>query len=243
LKQLVNILMKAAKENDQKTLAAYAESLKLPDAQAWLKAVFGDELGQDVAEAYAGMSTNLQAALSESLSTLLKPDVPEIQVLRFKEPCEPATSQELHAILLLRRKPVPFYLPLFTNRKQPASRTLGFFAFVDGAFRFLGVIRLKPHLSVGIPVDQKIQQAKLKSIVRPVYPQVAKDKRLQGTVQLEAVIGEDGTIHDVRVLSGPCILSQSALQAVQGWRYEPTLVDGKPVPIRTTIDVVFSIYR
>jgi protein TonB len=75
----------------------------------------------------------------------------------------------------------------------------------------------------------------------PVYPPIAKAARISGTVVIQATIGHDGTIQNERVVSGPAMLQQAALDAVRRWRYKPVLLDGVPVDVDTTISVVFSL--
>jgi len=76
----------------------------------------------------------------------------------------------------------------------------------------------------------------------PYYPQDARDARVSGTVVLEAVIGNDGGIHDLRVISAPWpSLAASSLWAVSHWQYRPYMLNGAPVEVRTTINVVFTL--
>jgi TonB family protein len=76
----------------------------------------------------------------------------------------------------------------------------------------------------------------------PVYPQDAKDARVQGTVVLQATIGTDGGIHDLKVISGPWpSLIAAALWSVSHWTYKPYLLNGEPVEVETTVNVVFSL--
>lgn len=75
----------------------------------------------------------------------------------------------------------------------------------------------------------------------PVYPPLAKVARVQGVVRLEAVIGKNGSIQNLRVISGHPLLIEAALDAVKQWRYEPTLLDGVPVEVVTEIDVAFNL--
>jgi protein TonB len=87
-----------------------------------------------------------------------------------------------------------------------------------------------------------VQQAKLINMVRPVYPPLAKQARIQGTVRLHAIIAKDGSVIQLEVLPGAHpLLVQSALDAVRQWRYQPTLLNGEPVEVDTTVDVVFSL--
>ena len=86
-----------------------------------------------------------------------------------------------------------------------------------------------------------MQSAKLVNQPRPAYPPLARQARIQGTVRLEAVISKDGAIQNLEVVSGHPLLIQSALAAVQQWRYQPTLLNGAPVEVITTIDVNFTL--
>jgi protein TonB len=75
----------------------------------------------------------------------------------------------------------------------------------------------------------------------PVYPQLAKSARVQGTVHLAAVIAKDGTIQELHSLGGPALLLQAAMDAVKTWVYKPTMLNGEPVQVETTIDVNFTL--
>jgi protein TonB len=92
-----------------------------------------------------------------------------------------------------------------------------------------------------IRVGGQVEQAKLIFQPKPEYPPLAKMARIQGTVRLEAVISRDGTIQDLKVLSGHPLLVKSALEAVQRWRYQPTLLNGEPVEVITEVDVNFTL--
>ena len=75
----------------------------------------------------------------------------------------------------------------------------------------------------------------------PQYPRPAKAAGIQGTVVLQADISTDGHVESLKVLSGPPLLQESALEAVKTWRYRPYLVNGKPVEVGTQIDVIFTL--
>lgn len=93
----------------------------------------------------------------------------------------------------------------------------------------------------GVRVDPETQQRKLIHSVRPKYPDVARHAGIEGAVRLRAIIDKDGTVQDVKVLSGPPVLAQAATEAVRQWRYQPTLMDGKPVNVVTTVTVEFKL--
>lgn len=92
-----------------------------------------------------------------------------------------------------------------------------------------------------IRVGGNVQQANLISSPKPIYPPLAKSARIQGSVVLEAVISKMGTVENLTVLSGHPLLVQSALDAVKQWRYRPTMLNGEPVEVITTITVNFSL--
>ena len=76
---------------------------------------------------------------------------------------------------------------------------------------------------------------------RPVYPPLAMMARIQGTVVLQAIIGTDGTVQDLKVLNGHPLLVRAAIEAVRTWRYQPTLLNTQPVQVLTEIDVNFKL--
>jgi protein TonB len=75
--------------------------------------------------------------------------------------------------------------------------------------------------------------------VEPVYPPLAKQRDIQGTVRLEALISTKGTISSLRLISGHPLLAPAALQAVRKWRYRPLKMNGRPAEVITEIDIQF----
>lgn len=91
------------------------------------------------------------------------------------------------------------------------------------------------RVSAGVLRGQLLQQT------RPVYPDVAKTTRTQGTVYLDAVIGMDGHIEELAVTQGPAMLRQAAMDAVSQWVYRPYLLNGAPTKVLTTIEINFAL--
>lgn len=92
-----------------------------------------------------------------------------------------------------------------------------------------------------IRVGGEVEAAKIVYKPEIEYPPLAKMARIQGVVRLSAIIGKDGTIKDLKVISGHPLLVQAALQAVRQYRYQPTLLNGQPVEVDTEIDVNFTL--
>ncbi len=77
--------------------------------------------------------------------------------------------------------------------------------------------------------------------VQPTYPPLARQARIQGTVQLRAIVSRTGTIENLTVLFGHPMLSTSAIEAVRQWRYRPYLLNGEPIEVETEITVNFVL--
>lgn len=88
-----------------------------------------------------------------------------------------------------------------------------------------------------------VEQGKLISGPRPVYPILAKTARIEGTVRLDAVIARDGTVLNLRAVSGPPLLIPAALAAVKQWVFHPTSLNGDPVEVATEIEVHFTLQK
>jgi len=144
-----------------------------------------------------------------------------------------------------------------TEMKKEIGRVRRCFAL--GACVVLGVAAATSAVALRVGVDQasadkdassksiptsvpaKEMQKNLITKTTPVYPPEAKAARIQGKVVLEAVIGTDGHVENLKVVSGPKELRQSALDAVRQWVYKPYEVDGNPVEVTTTVTVTYTL--
>jgi protein TonB len=121
---------------------------------------------------------------------------------------------------------------------------------VDGGFRYIGgtvqtpsaqVKRSTPAMPGRIHVDGEVQAKQIIDQKLPPYPPVARQARVSGKVLIHAVIGKDGLVQEADVIQGVCILAEPSLAAVMHWTYKPTLLNGEPVEVDTTITVTFSL--
>ncbi len=94
-----------------------------------------------------------------------------------------------------------------------------------------------------IRVGGNVQAANLVTKVTPVYPALAKQARIQGTVRFSAVLGKDGSVVNLQLISGHPLLIAPAQDAVKQWVYKPTLLNGAPVEVLTQIDVNFTLIQ
>jgi len=100
-----------------------------------------------------------------------------------------------------------------------------------------------PKVAVSrVRISQGVTQGMVLKRVQPTYPQMAKIARVQGPVVLAAIIGKDGTIQNLHVVSTASpLLNQAAIDAVRQWRYRPYILNGEPVEVDTTVTVNFTL--
>jgi periplasmic protein TonB len=92
-----------------------------------------------------------------------------------------------------------------------------------------------------LSISSGVMAGNLLSKTLPQYPATVRAMRIQGVVVLQATISKTGSIENLRVVSGPPMLRQAAIDAVQTWRYKPYLLNGDPVEVETTINIVFNL--
>lgn len=92
-----------------------------------------------------------------------------------------------------------------------------------------------------IRVSGPVEASRCTHCPAPAYPAIARQAHVQGVVQLDAVIGTNGKVKSVQLVSGHPLLSGAAMQAVRGWQYQATVVDGAPVEVETTVSVNFNL--
>jgi TonB family protein len=92
-----------------------------------------------------------------------------------------------------------------------------------------------------VRVGGRIREPRKTKHVVPVYPQGAREARIQGSVLLDATIDPKGRITDIRILKSVPELEPAAVEAVEQWEYTPTLVDGRPVSVIMTVTVNFAL--
>jgi periplasmic protein TonB len=92
-----------------------------------------------------------------------------------------------------------------------------------------------------LPVGGNVRPPQRLHEVAPQYPGIARSSGVSGVVILEAVIAEDGSVRDLRVLRSIPLLDQAAIDAVKQWRFTPTLLNDRPVPVVMTVTVRFTL--
>lgn len=253
LEKLMKDMMKLAKNGDKHALANYARSLVLPGAESWFQSVFGDALGAQITAVSERSRNEIELSAPDMFAQLLEREKRTyIEAIRFDDSCNAHAMAFEYPFLLLRQRAEPLYDVRFSGHGE-ASVWL-YFAYVDGAFRYIGNLKRKgltppsgqsgsskTNPSHAVPVEGKVQMAQIIQQEIPVYPEDAKRAGVQGNVVFHAIIGKDGRIRDLDVIEGQCALSAPATDAVRKWRYKPTMLNGEPTEVDTTITVVFTL--
>jgi hypothetical protein len=261
LKHLIQDSLAAAKANDQAKLAELANSMVLPSPDEWFSRIFGPEWGAVYAKLYNDNKDHAAANLAKIFSEMATQEFSIDDVRQFKNSCDFTANQDEYPMLAARVAPEPLSLVRFAKGKD--VRTLRFLAYVDGGFRFLGLLKvpadLYPDMQTALgsksssapkplSVEPNVQLGRLIYRVEPIYPEIvyvdaSPDHRYvvhpKGEVILHAIINADGSVGTLRIMRGQCPFAEAAIYAVKQWRFSPTLRDGVPTAVQTIIDMSF----
>jgi protein TonB len=165
-----------------------------------------------------------------------------------------AARPVFHSAFLQAPASIPKHIDMSADAPEIATGYAAPDAGVSQVFGLIPGIAVPPPAAAAPPEKTKpiapaapvrvgsgVQSARLIFGPKPAYPRLALATRTQGTVRIQALIGRDGTIRNLQVLSGPPLLLAAAIEAVQQWRYRPTLLNSEPVEVVTEIDVNFNI--
>jgi TonB family protein len=233
LRQQLLELLRLARTDDLAKLRIAIMAMEIPDYENWFVHAFGQQQGQKLGDKY-----------EESLKTselhfeMLWTELAKQQGVISVEKLDHAKFYTLAAGSLEAFR---------ANWKKtddsagPDSQSIGVFYFVDGKFRVDGSVYELEVLSAR--ANGPVVPAKLVNRVPPVYPPLARQARIQGTVALNVIVRKDGTVEVQNVGAGHPLLAQAAVDAVKQWRYESTTVNGEPVDVQTKIYVVFALTK
>lgn len=242
LKSQLETILRTAKEKKPNGLDDLVNALQIPDSVNWFSATFGEQLGANLSATYLGSWKDYE----ELAASMFRAEAFERQAQVFvKEysPSSPAPSDPF-IVAVLQNSKIP--LKLYTasvGKDHPIGTLPGIYVYERGSFRlvnwrtFYDLPNVKPaRIRVGTvtAVSQLIRQ------VNPVRSEEARKKGLQGTVSLHIVIDRDGSEVRVDPISGPQELTKESVEAVRRWLFKPTLLNGDPVEVDTTISMVFS---
>jgi periplasmic protein TonB len=128
----------------------------------------------------------------------------------------------------------------------PGGQIGGVLGGVIGGMLNTGAKPVAPPLSekaTPVRVGGRIRPPKAIAQVRPNYPPLARQAHIQGQVQIDAILDEQGNVIDMKVVSGPPLLYQAALDALTKWKYEPTYLNDQPIAVEMIVTITFELGR
>jgi protein TonB len=174
-------------------------------------------------------------------------------------PVQPAVTRwsrqasEFSGSVLIPPREIPNHVTIFKDETPPGNPSVSSGIGVlnglgDGATSSVltEVLRSTPVAVATVRVNKirvssGVAQGLLIRQVKPEYPALARQARIQGTVMLQATIGKDGTVQNLRVISGHPMLTAAAIAAAKQWLYKPYYLNGEPVEVDTQINVIFTL--
>jgi TonB family protein len=242
LRTLIGEIFAAVKAHDDQKMASYFAELAIPNHAAWFAKTFGAEEGGRLEAQYSKQLPQAAEDLRHHFEYALKSNRSDLDV-NVVEKATSGVAGLQGAVVASMQQPTPLYVVTGRNKNEKYDVAIGEFVFVQGGFRYLDT-RVLQQLSkapvMRIRMGGNVRAASLKNRVQPVYPEEAKTKHIKGTVRLHTVTDVDGAIKEISVVSGDAILAKAAVEAVRQWRYQPVLLNGNPVEVDSTVDVVFD---
>lgn len=252
LRKLMSTALAAARQGDHSKLEEISRGLMIPEYEMWFKAIFGDEEGTKMGTAYRVNFEQAEKSYPKLFQWVAQQEG-ELVIEDVKDLPKRSDSWCGQALAKAIRGDISFYRVSVGQADSGAlrsGRVAGYFVLVGGAYRRLDcqLVGLRPESSTASPhpmgalrVGGNVMAAKAIRKVPPEYPMDARMSHISGTVRLHVIIGKDGGIKQLEVISGHPALTGAALDAVRQWRYQPTLLNGEPVEVDTTIDVIFAL--
>jgi TonB family protein len=242
LQSQLETILRAARDKNSKQLDDLASDLQIPESANWFSATFGEELGSVLAATYNNSWKSYEYAVAQMFRASSSGKHFQVFVKEYSPSSLVSSDSFIQAILRDSKVPLRLYT-CGVGKDHPIGSLPGFYVYVQGSFRivnwqtFYGLPNVKPariRVGTSVAMSQLIRQ------VNPIHSPENRQKRLQGTVLLHIVIDRDGSVVRAEPVSGPPELTQEAVDAVRQWLFKPTLLNGDPVEVDTTVTIVFS---
>ena len=244
LKKLIEDIFAAVKSGNNERASSYFSGFAIPDHGAWFVKMFGPVEGARLETKYAELLPKAANDIRGRFEYALKGERTNVGVQIWQKSALPQGGAG-RAILVAMNQPTALYSVDGRSPKEQYATAIGEFVYVDGGFRDLDT-RVMQELRTAPPARLRIggntQAAKIIHKVEPIYPDEAKAAKTKGSVLLHVVIGADGSMNEVTVVSGDPILARAAAEAVWQWQYQPTLYNGKPAQVDSTILIEFRLH-
>ena len=243
LQSQLEAILKAAKDRNSKQFDELISDLQIPESSNWFTITFGEEIGQNLSVTYKNSRGDYEDTVTRMFRESGTKKHTRAFVKEFSASSRPPNDTFIRAILQSTKGPLALYTA-GAGKDRESDSLPGIYVYVQGSFRivnwktFYGLPNVKP---MRIRLGSEIAQAQLIHQVNPIPPPEAFHRHLQGAVVLHAILDRDGNVARLEQVSGPQELTDAAMAAVRQWRYKPTLLNGDPVEVDTTITIMFSL--
>jgi TonB family protein len=245
LKRLIGDMIKTRRAQESAKFQKLVDSLILPNYAEWFISTFGSDIGGQYAAEYRPDGKILQLALGNVFDEAISSKLTSLRVDKLDDECDSTVEADQYPILISRINKEPIYQVYFSDPGSGNSFRLWAFTYIDGAFRFLQNLKVKePHWNLDsrfVRLGENVLASKIVHREKMIYPEEAKTKHIQGTVKLWAIINKEGSVREVRIREGICLLSKAAIEAVKKWQYTPTIVSGNAVEVVANVEVIFQL--
>lgn len=243
LEQLASDVFHAFSTKDKSRISALSSECQIPDHAAWFLRTFGQTEGAHLESSYSAWLALSSDEPRKDFQRAFEDQKTQIQVEAF-EKSNPPSAGLLRAWLLAMMEPVAMYELNSSKAGDKYSFQIGDFVYVHGAFRYLPEevllsLSTAPPLRIRIGGNQLVKR--MLHMENPHYPSDARKRGVEGTVRLHIVLDTAGNVRDLSVVSGDPTLADAAVEAVRHWKYRPTFLNGHPVEVDSTIDIIFSL--
>ena len=236
LKSLLRDILEAIQSGDGQKTSQLLAALSLPNHKEWFLRSFGTKDGPRLEAKYIELESKAPDCFKKRLESAAKQAQTDVAVKVFQKPVDPNSS-------LYKAVYDAMITDFAIYDARGGNDFLGDFVYVDGGFRYLDkqILLALSNAPMRVRIGGNVQAAKLVSRVQPVYRAEARQDHVEGTVALHVVIGKDGTVQEVSVISGPPALVQPTVDAVKQWRYQPTLLNGIHVEVDTQVSIIYQL--
>lgn len=243
LKSLLQDWFAAIKAGDTAKSAQYLDSLAIPNHREWFVKTFGAAEGARLDARYTKLQAGPMRGLKAAAEQAVKDERFFVEAKVFDKSTA-ASEPLLEEVSTAMVQPTLIYgVSSRRDKEDVLVYSFGYYVYVEGGFRCLGSVVMEalgttPGLRVIVPGNA--QAAKLIYFPQPRFPREARDQKVWGNVVLHVIIAKDGTVRQIRVVSGPPLLVPATIDVVKQWRYQPTMRKGKPVEVDTEVTVGFA---
>lgn len=244
LKNFLQDLMAGIKSGDGQKSSAALASLAIPSNSDWFVKTFGPTEGSRLESKKEELQNKPQEWVEKRIKDCVEAGKTDVGVQRLRVSSDtPMVLQQAVLAAMVATTPI-YHASAQRDSNDRSGMSLGDFVYFDGGFHYIDrqvweALSTAPPMRIRI--GGSVAAAKITHRVNPEYPSEARDRRIAGSVVLHVIIGKDGKVRKVDSISGPPELLQAAIDAVQQWIYQPTLLNNSPVEVDTQVSVNFSL--